>query len=96
MLLPQREPVGVAGGEVADVQLHAGEAGGLSDLALREEPIGDPALVQYLDRACVQTAGAGAEQLPVGTPLDDRDVDARERQLARQHHSRRAASGDDH
>ena len=96
MLLPQREPVGVAGREVADVQLDAGEAGGLRDLPLREEPIGDPALVEHLDRARVQAAGAGADELPVGTPLDDRDVDARERQLARQHQSRRAASGDDH
>jgi hypothetical protein len=96
VLLPQREPVGVAGGEVADVQLHAGEAGGLADPALGEEPIGDPALVRA-PRSCARAdRRRGAEQLPVGSPLDERDVDARERQLARQHHSRRAASGDDH
>jgi hypothetical protein len=31
-----------------------------------------------------------------GAPLDDRDVDARQRQLARQHQSGRAAAGDHH
>ena len=31
-----------------------------------------------------------------GAPLDDRDVDLRQRQLARQHHPRRTSSGDHH
>ena len=32
----------------------------------------------------------------IGTLLDDRDVDLRQRQLSRQHHPRRTASGDHH
>jgi hypothetical protein len=32
----------------------------------------------------------------IGTPLDDRDVDLRQRQLGRQHHPRRTTSGDHH
>ena len=32
----------------------------------------------------------------LGAPLDDGDVDARQRQLARQHQPRRTASGDHH
>ena len=46
-------------------------------------------------RACRPPAREPASVL-VGAPLDDRDVDARQRQLARQHQSRRAASGDEH
>ena len=59
-----------------------------------EEPLGDAALVEHLDRAGVQAAGARAGELLVGAPLDDGDVDPRQRQLARQHHPGRAASGD--
>ena len=47
-------------------------------------------------RARVQAAGARAGELLAGAPLDDRDVDARQRQLARQHQPGRAASGDHH
>jgi hypothetical protein len=32
----------------------------------------------------------------IGTPLDNRDVDLRQRQLSRQHHPRRTSSGDHH
>ena len=35
-------------------------------------------------------------ELLVGAPLDDGDVDAGQRQLARQHQPRRAAAGDHH
>ena len=44
----------------------------------------------------VQTACARAGEVLVGAPLDDGDVDARQRQLARQHQPRRTASGDHH
>ena len=33
------------------------ERRGLSHLTLREEPIGDPALIEHLDRARVKAAG---------------------------------------
>ena len=51
VVLPQPEPVGVAGGKVADVQPDAAEPRDLSHLSLREEPIGDSALVEDLDGA---------------------------------------------
>ena len=65
VVLPQPEPVRVAGREVADVQADAGEARDLRRLALREEPIGDAALVEHLDRARVQAAGARAGEVLV-------------------------------
>ena len=96
VVLPQPEPVGVPGGKVADVQRDAGEPRDLGHLPLREEPIGDPALIEDLDGACVQTACARAGEVLAGAPLDDGDVDARQRQLARQHQPRRTSSGDHH
>ena len=44
----------------------------------------------------VQAACARAGEVLAGAPLDDGDVDARQRQLARQHQPRRTASGDHH
>ena len=84
------------GGEVADVQRDAGEPRDLRHLPLLEEPIGDPALIEDLDRAGVQTACARAGEVLIGAPLDDGDVDARERQLARQHQPGRTSSSDHH
>ena len=52
MVLPQGQAVGVPSGEVADVQTGCGEAGDLSHLAFGQEPVGDSALVEYLDGAC--------------------------------------------
>jgi len=66
----------------------------LHRLPLREEPIGDAALIELLDGARVQTAGAQAVELPAGAPLDNRNVDPRQRQLARQPQPGRAPSGD--
>ena len=51
MVLPQPEPVVVPGRKIADVQTDAGESRDLSHLSLREEPIGDSALIEDLDRA---------------------------------------------
>jgi hypothetical protein len=51
VVLPQPEPVVVPGGEVADVQAALGEALDLGNLSLREEPIGDAALIENLDCA---------------------------------------------
>ena len=44
----------------------------------------------------VQTARARAGEVLAGAPLDDGDVDPRQRQLARQHQPRRTAAGDHH
>ena len=96
VVLPQPEPVVVPGREVADVQTDAGEPRDLSHLSLRKEPIGDSALIEHLDGARVQTAGARAGEVLAGAPLDNGDVDPRQRQLARQHQPRRASSGDHH
>jgi hypothetical protein len=51
VVLPQPEPVVVAGGKVADVQRNAGEPRDLSHLPLGEEPIGDSTLIEDLDGA---------------------------------------------
>ena len=96
VVLPQPEPVGVPCWEVADVQTDAGESRDLRHLPLREEPIGDSALIENLDGPRVKAACARAGALLAGAPLENRNVDSRQRQLARQHQPRRAASGYDH
>src|SRR5215469_1510135 len=42
----------------------------------------------------MQSASARPDQVQALPSLDNDDIDSRERQLARQHHSRRTASGD--
>jgi hypothetical protein len=96
MVLPQPESVIVPGGKVADAQRGPGELRDLCHLSLREEPIGDSALIEDLDGARVQTACARAGEVLAGAPLNDGDVDARQRQLARQHQRRRTSSGNHH
>jgi hypothetical protein len=44
----------------------------------------------------LQAACARSGEVLAGAPLDDRDVDPRQRQLARQHQPRRTASDDHH
>src|SRR5882724_4488939 len=95
MVLPEREPVVMPGGKVADVQTDPGEPNDLRDLSLREEPISDSALIENLDGARVQTACARANEVLTGAPLDNGNVDARQRQLACQHQSCRTSSDDD-
>ena len=73
-----------------------GEARDLRHLPFREEPIGDAALIEHLDGARVQTARARADEVLAGAPLDNGDVDARQRQFARQHQPCRTCSGDHH
>jgi len=51
VVLPQPEPVIVPGRKIADVQRDPGELCDLSRLPLREEPIGDSALIENLDGA---------------------------------------------
>src|SRR5687768_1688169 len=96
VVLPQSEPVVVPGGKVADVQTDAGEPRDLSDLSLREEPVGDAALVEDLDGTREQAARARAGEVLTGAALDDGDIHTRQRQLARQHQSGRPCTGDDH
>src|SRR5205807_2332087 len=65
-------------------------------LPLRKEPIGDATLIEDLDGARVQSTRARAGEVLAGAPLDNGNVDARQRQLARQHQPRRTAPGDHH
>ena len=74
----------------------AGEPGDLGGRALGEEPVGDAALVEDLDGPRVQPAGARADELLTGPPLEDDDVDPRLRQLSLQHESCRPAADDHH
>jgi hypothetical protein len=73
----------VARRKVADVERGHPEADDLHRLALREEALRDAALIEHLDRACVQTAGARTGEVLADAALDDGDVDARQRQLTR-------------
>ena len=84
-VLPKPEPVGVPCGKIADVQTDPSETCDLRHLPLRKEPIGDSALIEHFDGACVQTACARASDVLADTPLDNRNVDARQRQFAGQH-----------
>jgi hypothetical protein len=96
VVLPQPEAVVVPRGKVADVQAGSGKHRDLHRLPLRQEPIGDSALIENLDRARVQTACSRAAEVLAGAPLDNGNVDARQRQLARQHQPGRTSCGDHH
>jgi hypothetical protein len=50
MVLPQPEHVVVPGGKVADVERDV-EVHDLMHLSLREEPLGNPALIEHFDGA---------------------------------------------
>jgi hypothetical protein len=95
VVLPQPEPVIVPGGKVADIQRNV-EVHDLKHLSLREEPVGDSALIKDLDRARMQTARARADEFLAGAPLDNGNVNARQRQLACQHQPCRTSAGDYH
>src|SRR5207248_10477200 len=71
LVLPQPEPVIVPGGKIADVQPDPGEPRDLSHLSLREEPIGDSALIEHFDRPCMQTACTLACEVLAGAPPDN-------------------------
>jgi hypothetical protein len=96
LALPQRKPVVVAGGEVADVQGDMGVPLDLHHLPRREEPLRDAALIEHLDGAGMKTPASRAIDILTGAALDDDDVDPRQRQLARQHQLGWTSSGDDH
>jgi len=96
MFLAKSEPVVVPGRKIADVQRDVGEAAYLHCLALREKAIRDSTLIENLDRAGVQATRTRANQLRGCAPLDNRDVDARQHEFARQHHPGRTSSGNHH
>ena len=96
VLLPEGQDVVVASREVADVQERPRVADERVRLARRDEPIGDAALVEHLERAGVEPPGPPSVELLVGPTLDDEDVDPRERQLGRQHQPGRSPSRDHH
>ena len=86
----------MASGKVADVQLDVGEARDRMLSTGRDEPLRDATLIEDLDGARVETAGARSVELLRDAPFDDDDVDVRQRQLASQHQPRRAASRNHH
>ena len=94
VLLPQREPVVVAGREVADVQAGDGEARDLRGLSRREESVRDAALVEYFDGARGDSERTRAGEFLIGPALDDGDVHSRQRQFACEHEPRRSAARD--
>ena len=57
LVLPDPERVRMTRREVAHVQHGRADHRGLGHLALREEPISDPTLIEHLDRARVKAAG---------------------------------------
>ena len=65
VLLDEREAVRVAARECADVEAHAGEAEHLHRLSFGEEPVGDAALVEHLDRTRMETERTGLDALLV-------------------------------
>ncbi len=94
--LPDPERVGMPRWEIAHLEHGRAEARGLRDLSLREEALGDTALIEHLDRACVQAARPGVPEHMVGTPLEDHQIDPCERELGGEHHPRRARPHDRH
>ena len=82
--------------EVADVEGDVGVAHGRVWLAFGDEPLLNAAPIQRLDRADVQTAGAGAIEILCGASLDDDDIGTGQRQLGSQHQARRTATRDHH
>jgi hypothetical protein len=77
VLLPQGQAIIVPGRIVADIQSNAGEPDDLGNLPLRQEPIGNAALIEDLDAARVQTARAQAGDVLAAAPFDDCHIDAR-------------------
>ena len=96
MVLPQAERVGVPGRKVAHVQRRIPEERRLDGLALGEEPVGNPALIEDFDRPRVEPARTRAHQLRRRAALHNRRIHPRQRQLAGQHHPSRTATGNDH
>lgn len=93
-LLAQSQQIVVPCREVADVERDVKADIGVG-LPLGEKAVNDAALVEHFQRTRMQPAGAAARYLHRRSPLDDRDIDAAERQFACQHQTGRAAAGND-
>ena len=96
LVLPDPKRIRMTRREVAHVQPRRAEARSLNHLTLGKEPISDATLIEHLDRARVKTARSRADQHMIGTTLEERDIDPRQRQLSRQHHACRTTSSDHH
>ena len=83
-------------GRPLQLEHRAAERDRVHRLALGEEPLGDAALIEQLDRAGVESAPTSACQTLRLAPLEDDDVHPRQPQLASQHHPRRPAPDDHH
>ncbi|GAB3096952.1 hypothetical protein GCM10027054_25240 [Isoptericola nanjingensis] len=95
-VLEQRQRVRVARGQARQGEARAAERHRGDRGPLGEEPVGDAALVEQLDRAGVDPAAARADEVLRVASLEDDDVRPREAQLARQHEPRRAAADHRH
>ena len=94
LVLPDPERIRMTRREVAHVQHGRGEGRHLGHPTLGEEPISDATLIEHLDRARVDSAGPRAGERVIGSPLNDHNLDFRQRQFGRQHHPRRPSSSD--
>jgi hypothetical protein len=92
--LPQSEHEVVAGGEVTDVEREVRESDSRMRLARLDEPLGDTPLIEHLDGARVKPSGPRSVEMLAAAPFDDDHVDARQRQLARQHQPGRTSACD--
>ena len=96
VVLPQPEPIGVPRREVADVQPGPANPATWADLPSERNRSAMPRWSRTsMVRECRPPAREPAKLL-AGAPLDNGDVDAGQRQLAREHQPGRAATGDHH
>ncbi|CAH0279509.1 hypothetical protein SRABI83_03881 [Arthrobacter sp. Bi83] len=96
MVLPKAERVRVPCRKVTHVQHRFPEERRLDGLALGEEPVGNPALIEDFDRPRVEPACTRADQFGRRAALHNRRIHPRQRQLTGQHHPSRTASGNNH
>ncbi|SLC99144.1 Uncharacterised protein [Mycobacteroides abscessus subsp. massiliense] len=95
-VLQQRQPEGVSRRLIRHVQEQRGKMRYRCRESLGCEAVEDAPLIKYFQGARGHAGGARAVQFVRGAPLDDRDIGARQRQLAGQHQSRWPASGNNH
>src|SRR3954468_21838998 len=82
LALCDRQPIRMARREVADVQSDPSERNRRKGLPPLKKPVGNAALIEELDGACVHASRARSDQGFCGSTLQEGNVDACERQLA--------------